>query len=180
MRRRTRTALATGVVVACGAVAAIAIALGSGQDSPASESSPRPELIPFEKQETYRPGVPDDPYIDFCPTPEQVEAYAERTGGLDLKPSPPDGSGCVRDGQYRLPAELQTPNRTESLPRKERCQREKESLLEPEPIPSDDPLTLRGKKADDGEVGVDIEGDPEFLKREGIHDIHDWARRMGC
>jgi len=183
IKRHVVAAVAAIAVLAGGVGVAIAVAqgsdsTGSGEPDPGSRAEPR--LIPFEEQETFRPGVPDDPYIDFCPTPEQAEAFAERSGGLDLKPSPPEGAGCGRDGQYRLPEELQTSDPRESLSEEELCQQDKQSLLEAQPIPSDDPLTLQGETSDGREVGVDLDADPEFLEREGIDDIHDWARRMGC
>lgn len=183
IKRHVVAAVAATVVLAGGVGVAIAVAQGSdstGPGEPEPGSIAEPRLIPFEEQETFRPGVPDDPYIDFCPTPEQVEAFAERSGGLDLKPRPPGRMGCSSRGAWTPPDPPYPDPPEEQMTEEEICEQEREWLLEARPVPSDNPLEFRGAKPDGGEIVVYIDGDADYLQSEGINDIHDLAEQGSC
>ncbi|MEX0755303.1 MAG: hypothetical protein WD556_09365 [Actinomycetota bacterium] len=52
-------------------------------------------------------GVPEGPYVDFCPTTEQIEAHLEKYG-FDYKPTVPCGEGgqeLATDGNTVEPEE---------------------------------------------------------------------------
>lgn len=121
--------------------------------------------------------VPRGPVIDFCPSPEQIDAHLAEYG-FDYKPQPPNGAVCSRDGEVRAPsdpAEDPTP-----VSEEERCRDQRQAYLESEPLPDEDndPLTFYGRKRNGGSVGVSIDGEPKAL--EGVEDIHDYARSFSC
>ncbi|MGH3039683.1 MAG: hypothetical protein ACRDLZ_09845 [Gaiellaceae bacterium] len=84
MDRRRWGLVAFLLVLVVGAAAAgLAIAqIGGGDSSTSPESGDRGV------------GVPEGPFVDFCPTPEQVVSHLQ-IYGVDYKPTVP----CSREGQ---------------------------------------------------------------------------------
>jgi len=168
------------------AVAAGAIALAQDSDQtepaePAAGSRAEPQLIPFEEQETFRAGAPDHPYIDFCPTPEQIEAFAERHG-VDLEPNPPGRRACSSEGALTPPDPPYRDPAWETMTDRERCIYEEEAFLSARPLPpkpGDDPGTFRGQLPDGREVLAFVDGDPEHLEKT-VDDINDLGRPEAC
>lgn len=185
-RKRFVTGVAAMIVATTLATLAIAqdgVPPGSKSAGSSSQAEPgsraRPELIAFEDQERYRPGVPRGPAIDFCPTPEQTEQHL-KLYGFDYKPRPRDGLACSSEGAWTPPGPPYPPDPDESLSEREICEQEKREFLEARPLPSEDPLTLLGEKPNGGTTGIILDADPKWVERERIEDIHDWARGMGC
>jgi hypothetical protein len=102
--------------------------------------------------------TPKGPYIEFCPTMDQIEAYlAER--GFDYKPT----VACGENGQELAPA---VNNESDPPSEKELFAAEKQSLLTATRAPDTDgdPLTMEIILADGTKSVIFIQGDPEFYK----------------
>ena len=180
MSRRKRALGMGASVAAIGLIVVAAIAIAHDSAAPELEADPAagPERISFQEQENFQAGVPDDPYIEFCPTPEQVEAFAERSGGLDLKPNPPDGIGCSRTGAWLPPDPPNPDDPVDRLSEEKECKHLKDELSGVTPLPKgDDPRHLDGRRADGSEVGIIVQGPAKNF--EDV-DIQDFADGLDC
>jgi len=93
-------------------------------------------------------GVPEGPFVDFCPSPEQTEEHLERYG-FDAKPTVP----CSADGEVAPPQDPIPDDPDDDLSSAERLQQEKEDLLSAQPLPdpTGEGCAVRGEKPD-GEI----------------------------
>jgi hypothetical protein len=163
-----RHLVATGVaLVVLVTAVGVAVAAAGGGDSPESpESGVRGE------------GVPEGPFVDFCPTPEQVEAHLDKYG-FDYKPTVP----CTVEGEPAAPTPVQLEDTAadpdEDVSAKERCALAKDRWLSGKPLPDadDDALSIEYETADGQETAVQVFGDPKV--HEGMS-IDEFARSVNC
>lgn len=102
--------------------------------------------------------LPKGPYIDFCPTHEQIETHLEQYG-FDYKPT----VACTEDGEELAPSNN---GGEESVTEEELFAAEKEALLTATRAPDTDgdPLTMEIVLADGTKTTIYIDGNPEFFK----------------
>jgi hypothetical protein len=86
--KRTKGLLAALAVTAL-VVSVAAVALAHDDGGRSAPSQPAPTEDPVARSD-----VPEGPYVDFCPTPEQTEAHLKQYG-FDYKPT----VLCTREGQ---------------------------------------------------------------------------------
>lgn len=102
--------------------------------------------------------LPRGPYIDFCPTTEQIEAHLSEFG-FDYKPTVP----CGEDGKEAPPGpgDEEQPDSEEEL-----FAAEKQTLLTATRAPDKDgdPLTMEIVLADGTRTTIFIMGDPKLFK----------------
>ena len=126
-----------------GVVAAMALALGLANAQTASVTVPR------------------GPYVDFCPSPEQVAVHAEKYG-FDYKPT----VSCTADGEVEsAEAERQAP--PVAVPDAVARAREKAELsrLRRGPERDGDPATIEGVTPEGDEVVIIIQtSEPERFR----------------
>ncbi|MGI9019828.1 MAG: hypothetical protein ACR2G3_03870 [Solirubrobacterales bacterium] len=152
----TLTVIAVFVVAVGVAVAQV----GGGDSAEDPESGVRGE------------GVPEGPFVDFCPTPEQVEAHL-KAYGFDYKPTVP----CTVQGEAVAapPPDASDVDRDQGLTEAEALVREKRALLDARPTPSDgNPCTIDGEYANGEPVGI-IRftcPDKEQTPAEFAHDVY--------
>jgi hypothetical protein len=143
-----------------GRVRALAIASGSAVVTAAlvmmatAGSGAAPQQV-GDAQPADQAEVPEGPFIDFCPTTEQIEAHLEKYG-FDYKPT----VACGENGE-----ELEA---GESQPVDVDIEREalREALLTATRAPDTDgdPLTMEVVLADGTEVTIQIFGDPKLFE----------------
>lgn len=157
--RRHVIATAIVVVALAGAVGVAVAQVGGGDSAASPESGTRGE------------GVPEGPYVDFCPTPEQTEEHL-KLYGFDYKPT----VACTREGEPAPPTDEQRADSADDpdagLSGDELAARLKEELLnaEPAPNPDGDPSTI-DYITDDGrraqiEVFGSVPGEGEMTPAE--------------
>jgi hypothetical protein len=157
MHRRGRGRVALSLMLVIGAVAGLATAQTRGGDSPTSPESGVRGV-----------GVPEGPFIDFCPAPEQVDLHMQ-VYGFDYKPT----VACNREGEFQA----QTPEQgadaaqdpDEGLSAAETCKLDKANLLSAKPLPDRGPF--EGVLPDGREIVVQVFGDPESLKGQTLRDL---------
>ena len=140
-------AFAIGVASAVVTFALVSLATaGWGATTPPSEATAVDES-----------GVPEGPFIDFCPTQEQIEAHLEKYG-FDYKPS----VACAEDGKELAPAD----DAEEGVSEEELFASEKQALLTATRAPDTDgdPLTMEIILADGTRTTIFIDGDPKLFK----------------
>ncbi len=95
--------------------------------------------------------------MDFCPTPEQIEAHLDAYG-FDYKPT----VACSRDGEVGTPKPPYADDPDESLSTAEVVERVKQELLNARaaPNPDGDPTTIEYVTADGRRVEIETFGDP--------------------
>jgi hypothetical protein len=135
--------VASSLVVAVGvAVAAIAVAQTDSGDSPSTPESGQRGV-----------GVPEGPYVDFCPTAAQIEEHL-RVYGFDYKPT----VACTSEGEVENPpaqAAADPPDPDENLTPAEAAAREKQRLLNAKPLPHEgDPCTIDARYPDGERVEI--------------------------
>lgn len=164
MLRRKRILAVFSVMLAVGAAATgLAIAQIGGGDSAAS-----PETG------TRGVGVPEGPFVDFCPTPEQTDLHMQ-IYGFDYKPT----VACTREGEPVAPTPEPSPEAAqdpdEGLSAAQTCEIDKTSLQSAKPLPDrdGDPLTREGVLPDGRQIVVDVFGDPDSLKGQTLRDLAD-------
>lgn len=147
MKGRTKAlAIATGSAIITFSLVALATA-GSG-------ASPREA----DTQAVDQTGLPEGPFIDFCPTMEQIDAHLDKYG-FDYKPTVP----CGENGE-----ELKTSadEQGDLMSEQELNDARKQELLSATLAPDKDgsPLTMEMILADGTEAVLFIDGDPEVYK----------------
>lgn len=134
-----------GVVLAAVAPAIVAVAIAQTDGTEAGDSSAAPE------SGTPGVGVPEGPYVDFCPNPEQVDAHLERYG-TDYKPTvdcgPDDGAAPIDP----------TRSDDDDLPDAVRRAKEKTDLLASRPGQDvdGDPTTIEGVSPDGRDFVISV------------------------
>lgn len=147
--KRTKGLLAALAVAALGVLLA-AVALAQDESS-GGQAAPSANATQSD--------VPEGPYVDFCPTPEQTETHL-KLYGFDYKPT----VACTREGQAPPPTPEQRADTArdpdEGLSADERIARLKQVLLtsRPAPDPDGDPSTIEGVTANGRRFEIDVFG----------------------
>jgi hypothetical protein len=148
-----------GVVVLAGAAVA-AVALAQSDQGGGQTSAPQAPSATAD--------VPEGPYVDFCPTPEQTEAHLAEYG-FDYKPT----VGCNREGKVESAGTGSNGDDANSVSDEQRCQHTKQLLESAKPVPDSDgdPTTMAGELPDGKEVAVDVMTDkPELYQGQTVND----------
>jgi hypothetical protein len=85
---------------------------------------------PSPKSKERGVGVPEGPFVDFCPTPEQVESHLQ-IYGFDYKPT----VACSSEGQIVQPDGAANPDELDDLPDSVRMERQDALLRSAERLP---------------------------------------------
>jgi hypothetical protein len=157
MLRRGRVLVAFSLVLVIGAAAAgLAIAEMDGGDSSTSPESGVRGV-----------GLPKGPFVDFCPTPGQVDLHMQ-VYGFDYKPT----VACNREGERPAPTREQRADAAqdpdEGLSAAETCKIDKAYFLNAKPLPGG---AFEGVLPDGSEIVVQVFGDPASLKRQTLGDL---------
>jgi hypothetical protein len=161
MLRGGRGRVALSLMLVIGAVAGLATAQTRGGDSPTTPESGVRGV-----------GLPKAPFVDFCPTPEQVEQHMQ-VYGFDYKPT----VACNREGEFQA----QTPEQgadaaqdpDEGLSAAETCKLDKTHFLSAKPLPDrdGDAAPFEGVLPDGREIVVQVFADPASLKGQTLRDL---------